>query len=351
MIRTVQLKTLAVLVAAALAIPTLVWAQNLDQVLDQAKAKDAGAPGGATATAAQPSAPAPPASAPPAGAPGEESASKGTGDVRARNIFYLPPNAPAPIQPMPPVMVQPMPNAPLPPPVAPPSQPSYIGLRYKILLQGPQGEVREVPETFPFRSGMRFRLQFQPNITGYMYIFHKGSNSKGTRLFPEPRINGGQNFVQGYQEIMVPYTGWFRFDQTPGMEELYIFVTPQKLDTFNNLQCGPDGSLPEGGWQQVTAATSNYQYPRPDAARAMAGGPAPAPGMPPRAMEGQGGAQPGQPGGKNIVYEPEGAPQPICYTPPVVEPNNWQVNQPCDSFAVENAPMLIHHIRMQHRAY
>ena len=48
-------------------------------------------------------------------------------------------------------------------------------------------------------------------------------------------------------------------------------------------------------------------------------------------------------GGKNIVYEP-----PIVYTPPVVEPDNWEVNVPAPSYAVENAPMLIHHIRLAH---
>lgn len=292
-----------VLVAAllALASPPAFCANGVDKLMEQhpgVKDKKASAAGMASEMPSAPS------------------------DSRARNIYYEPPQT-----------YTPPPNYPQPPQPAPPQQPiypgGYIGLKYKIMLLGPNGYVREVPETYPFRSGMRFRLLFEPNVDGYLYIFHKGSNSKGSRLFPDPRINNGQRTVQRYQEVLIPYSGWFKFDAQTGVEDLYIFVSPQPLDTFDNLQYGQGGVLPTGGWEQVTAATSNYQYPRPDAARSTGG----------------------KKGDRNIVYEPGSPsyqPQTYTYTPPLVQPNNWDVNVPGSHYVVENAPMLIHHIRLQH---
>ena len=260
--------------------------------------------------------------------------------AKARGMFYEPPAPPRPR----------------------PGQgqlPPFIGLRYKILLLGPDGYTREVPETFPFVSGQRFRLVFQPNINGFLYIFHKGSNSKGMRLFPDPRINEGRNRVNKFEEVMVPAQGWFRFDNQTGMEDLYVFVTPRPLDAFNNLQYGSDGALPQGGWQQVTAATSDMQRPRPDAARgdrpprdrAVKGSDAKPDKAPAAKKEGSAkeGSAAKEAKDKNIVFEPEGAP-PVTYTPPVTEPDNWALNTPAPSYAVQQAPMLIHHIRMQHHA-
>ncbi|MCX7047104.1 MAG: DUF4384 domain-containing protein [Candidatus Sumerlaeota bacterium] len=319
-------------------------------------------------------------------------------DIRAKNLYYEPPMQPAtPAAPAPPMAPPP---APPPAPNQPPAmQPGYIGLKYKILLQGPEEKVREVPEIFPFRSGQRFQLVFESNINGFLYIFHKGSNSKGMRLFPDLRINGGRNEVKRFEEFVVPFTGWLKFDERPGMEDLYFFVTPQPLDAFDNLQCAPDGSLADGAWAEVTAATTNAQPPRPDAARApmprpadaAAGGPAGeprvspiAPGQPPLAPlaplapgatdDERGPAMrreaPMAGGPKNIVFEPDqpqppmppqppaGASQPpqqpqppqppMIYTPPVVQPENWNVNVPASSYVVENAPMLIHHVQLQH---
>jgi len=250
--------------------------------------------------------------------------------ARVRNIFYEPPSVPT-------------------------GQPGYLGLRYKILLldYGPRGRgrdigyepetepvLREVTERFPFRSGMRFRIAFQTNANGYLYLFHKGSSSKGVRLFPDPRINDGKNFVFKYEDIAVPFQGWFRFDERPGLEDLYVFFSPRPIDQFNNLEmAGSGGTLTDGGWTQVTAASTSLLPPRPDAAR----------------------------GTRNVQWEsPAIAAAPDLAKAPekakaeetarskgpkrdiIVEPDVPSGSVPVACYVTEQTPILIHHIQLKH---
>ena len=290
--------------------------------------------------------------------------------ARGRTLFYTPPPPPA-------------------------GQPGYLGLCYKILLLDLGGRtrdivfapdqpfLREVSERYPFHSGDCIRMKFQTNADGYLYIFHRGSNSQGMRLFPDPRINGGQNFVYRFEEIVIPSSGWFQFDERPGVEDLYLFFSPQPIGQFNNLMSAQTQDLPEGAWTQVTAATTSLLPPRPDAVRSQKPGrsleykgdekgvgdrakqPAPpAPGAekpveakdkPASRIEGQAAEQPvaqappprptgdapkpavvqaAPTGDKNIIVVGEDVPTPVA---------------PVTCFVTEQTPILIHHIRLQHR--
>ena len=365
--------TIPAMLTIALGVTLSSQGSELDRLLDQHPAVQPRAPQSAFAPPQSAFAPTTAQATAPTTAPA-------TPDVRARNIFYEPPapiGAPPMAQPMAPPIQQVAPPvqqvappagygygatppspatafAPQPPATAQPplmAPGGHIGLKYKIILQGPGGEFREVPETFPFRSGMRFRMLFEPNISGYLYIFHRGSNTKGSRLFPDPRIAGGQNRVEAHQEVMIPHSGWFLFDSNTGWEDLIIFLTPRQLDTFDSLTYGPGGALPDDGWQVVTAAVSDHQAaPSPYGVRGESGGGATDRNLFDPGAEAAPAAGATTDSLRNIVYEgPEGYPsQPLVYTPPVVEPDNWSLNVPSSSYAVESAPMLIHFLRLQH---
>lgn len=128
---------------------------------------------------------------------------KDGGQKRAKDIFYRPD-----------------------PPAA--QQPAPLGLNYKILLK--RGDmVGFVPEGYQFKSGDQFRIYFQSNSEGYAYIFNRGTSGQGSVLFPDPRINGGQNKIPAYTEYVVPAAGWFEFDAKPGIEELFVFFSAKPL--------------------------------------------------------------------------------------------------------------------------
>jgi len=74
------------------------------------------------------------------------------------------------------------------------------------------------------------RLQIESNVDGYLYVLQKGSTGKDRMLFPDPRINGGDNKIARGILYSVPGSQWFTFDNNPGTENLTVAVsrTPMK---------------------------------------------------------------------------------------------------------------------------
>jgi hypothetical protein len=119
-------------------------------------------------------------------------------------------------------------------------------LRYQIVLQ--RGEfLGSVPETWVFRQGDRIRLVVEGNATGYLYIFHKGSSGRASILYPRKRGACATSQIRAHAESVVPATGWFEFDETPGTEKLYVLYTPKRVKALEEVI--HDASVRETTWQ------------------------------------------------------------------------------------------------------
>ena len=116
------------------------------------------------------------------------------------------------------------------------------GLKYRILRRAPDGEAVEVDADVMFRSGDRIRFAFEPNIDGFLYVIQRGSTGRWSVLLPHPMIDGGRNAVTRFGEVTIPPEGWFRFDENPGSEELFVYLSRNPIDT-----------LPWGGGPVVSA--------------------------------------------------------------------------------------------------
>src|SRR5262245_34498818 len=105
-----------------------------------------------------------------------------------------------------------------------------VGLKYRILLRTPDCDIKEVDSAYTFHSGDKVRLQIESNVDGYLYVLQKGSTGKDRMLFPDPRINGGDNKISRGILYSVPGSQWFTFDNNPGTENLTVAVsrTPMK---------------------------------------------------------------------------------------------------------------------------
>jgi hypothetical protein len=132
--------------------------------------------------------------------------------------------------------------------------PTHIGLAYKILLATPSGFFTEVTENNVFRTGDKFRLLFRSNLDGSLYIFHRAASGRCYRLFPHAAINEGKNLVTLGSDYIVPASGWFEFDNQPGKEKLYIFLSPTPLVELDQIQAQPNMLMNDQGWGIVTAA-------------------------------------------------------------------------------------------------
>ncbi len=154
------------------------------------------------------------------------------GDVQAKQIYYEP---------------------------EPPDKPAMIGVKYRILLQDEDGGVFEVTDRHRFHSGDRIRFVFESNANAHLYIFHKGTGGYGVRLFPDKRINRGKNKIKKHTALTIPPASkksgkggaWWRFDEEPGKESLFLFVSRKPIDDLAALVPGEAGELDEGGWKSV----------------------------------------------------------------------------------------------------
>jgi hypothetical protein len=93
----------------------------------------------------------------------------------------------------------------------------------------PDGTEADVDAGTRFQSGDRVRFAFESNVDGYLYVVQQGSSGRWTVLFPNPRINGGRNVIRRLEPYTVPSDDWFLFDDTPGTEQVFVFLSREAL--------------------------------------------------------------------------------------------------------------------------
>lgn len=90
------------------------------------------------------------------------------------------------------------------------------------------GETTNVLPNAEFQSGDRVKLLFTSNVDGYVYWLAKGTSGNYSILFPNANA-GMSNEIQRNTEYTVPVKGSFRFDDTPGNEELLCIVSTTRI--------------------------------------------------------------------------------------------------------------------------
>lgn len=107
-----------------------------------------------------------------------------------------------------------------------------IGVKTTVLLER-NGQTSTVPPSYEFRSGDKVKLVFTPSVDGYVYWMAKGSSGQYQVLFPNAKA-GSDNQVKRNQEYTVPVRGGFRFDNTPGSEELLCILSTERLSDLDS---------------------------------------------------------------------------------------------------------------------
>ena len=102
-----------------------------------------------------------------------------------------------------------------------------MGLKYRIqLMDAACGSMpRDVASDYVFKSLDKIRIEVESNVDGFLYVILKGTSGKETMLFPDRRINDGDNFLPKHVPFPVPAGTSFEFDEKPGDEKLTIIVS------------------------------------------------------------------------------------------------------------------------------
>ena len=111
-----------------------------------------------------------------------------------------------------------------------------IGLGYTLFMRDPSGRSVRVEPDREFHNGDRVRISLEPNVDGYVYVFHTEGNGPAEMIYPDARLDGGENWIEAHVPLEIPSSEetderyhWFVFDNNPATERLYIVVTREPL--------------------------------------------------------------------------------------------------------------------------
>src|SRR2546430_4445599 len=111
-----------------------------------------------------------------------------------------------------------------------------IALGYTVFMRDVNGRAVRIDPTRKFHNGDRIRISLEPNIDGYLYVFHTEGDGQPEMIFPDARLEGGENWIEAHVPIDVPSTvetderlRWFQFYGNPATEHLFVVVTREPL--------------------------------------------------------------------------------------------------------------------------
>jgi len=111
-----------------------------------------------------------------------------------------------------------------------------IGLGYTIFMRDASGRSIRVEPSREFRTGDRIRLALEPSVDGFLYIFDSEDGGSPKMIYPDPRLDGGDNWIEAHVPIEVPSSEeseerlrWFEFYGQPGGDRIFVVVTRQPL--------------------------------------------------------------------------------------------------------------------------
>jgi hypothetical protein len=112
------------------------------------------------------------------------------------------------------------------------------GIDTRILLQdNSQGTVRAVSDKSTFYDGQRFKLAVKSRRAGYLYVLCQTSRGETKVLHPSTGFAG--NSIEPGEYTTFPQRGWFRFDEDPGREQVFVIVANDPIAELD--QAGQDG--------------------------------------------------------------------------------------------------------------
>src|SRR5262245_29266893 len=113
---------------------------------------------------------------------------------------------------------------------------SAIALGYTIFMRDLNGRAVRVDPTREFHNGDRIRISLEPNVDGYVYVFHTENDGPPEMIYPDARLEAGENWIEAHVPIEIPSTletderlRWFQFYGSAGTERLYVVVTREPL--------------------------------------------------------------------------------------------------------------------------
>ncbi|HKP36580.1 MAG TPA: DUF4384 domain-containing protein [Pyrinomonadaceae bacterium] len=111
-----------------------------------------------------------------------------------------------------------------------------IGIGYTLFMRDSDGRGVRVEPTREFRNGDRVRIALETNTDGYLYIFDSEDGAPARMIYPDVRLDGGENWIEAHVPMEIPSSDeseerlrWFEFYGKPGGDRIYVVLTREPL--------------------------------------------------------------------------------------------------------------------------
>jgi len=125
---------------------------------------------------------------------------------------------------------------------------ALLTLQWHVLKRVDDTTQEEADTNQEFQTGDRLKLAITANQTGYLYIVNQPEGKDGVLLFPDLRVNKGQNYVLKDKEYLIPSycpdfedpkDCWFQMVPPSGTETLIVIFSRDKITTLPNQIAKP----------------------------------------------------------------------------------------------------------------
>ena len=125
---------------------------------------------------------------------------------------------------------------------------ALLTLQWHLLKRVDDTTQEEADSTQEFQTGDKLKLAVTVNQTGYLYIVNQPEGKDGVLLFPDLRINKGQNYVVKDKQYVIPSycqdfedpkDCWFKMAPPAGTETLIVIFSRDKITTLPNQIARP----------------------------------------------------------------------------------------------------------------
>ena len=116
------------------------------------------------------------------------------------------------------------------------SRPAAGRLQASLLIQQDNRRLKEMGIDEMFYSGERFRLKLRSDRDGYLYVLLRDSQGQTQLIYPAPDdLDTGDNRIARNQTQAVPARDYFRFDENPGTERVWVVVSPRPIADLDRI--------------------------------------------------------------------------------------------------------------------
>jgi hypothetical protein len=125
-----------------------------------------------------------------------------------------------------------------------------LTVQYRVLIKRADGSEGESSLASVFHTGDRLRLGVTANQDGFLYVVHQKEGEDGQIMFPDSRVNHGENYVTNNQEFVLPPINcplpdpdnecWYEVTDDPAQEYFIIVFSRDQITDLPNTAGRPD---------------------------------------------------------------------------------------------------------------